>query len=129
MQKNVLIILGVVAFVIAFPKASLAAGCGCGKACSGLECHAQCLKGQGPAASAPILAQAAAVPAATQAVNVGNKICPVMGARIDDKYKVTYEYEGKIYNFCCAMCPQEFKKDPAKYIQKVEEELKAGANS
>jgi len=39
--------------------------------------------------------------------------------------KATYEYEGKIYNFCCPMCIDEFKKDPQKYIKKVNEELQA----
>lgn len=60
-----------------------------------------------------------------EAVNVGNKICPVSGEKIDEKMKAIYEYEGKIYNFCCAACVEEFKKDPQKYIKKVEEELKA----
>ena len=59
-----------------------------------------------------------------KAENVGNKICPVTGEKIDEKTKVTYEYQGKIYNFCCAGCPDEFKKDPEKYIKKVEEEKK-----
>ncbi|MEW6102019.1 MAG: YHS domain-containing protein [Candidatus Omnitrophota bacterium] len=58
------------------------------------------------------------------AVDVGNKICPVSGDKIDEAIKATYEYEGKIYNFCCPMCIEEFKKDPDKYIKKVEEELK-----
>lgn len=58
-----------------------------------------------------------------KAVNIGNKICPVSGEKIDEETKVTYEYEGKIYNFCCASCIGEFKKDPQKYIKKVEEEL------
>ena len=56
-------------------------------------------------------------------VNAGNKICPVSGEKIVDKLKATYEYNGKIYNFCCASCVGEFKKDPEKYIKKVEEEL------
>lgn len=58
-------------------------------------------------------------------VEVGNKICPVSGEKIEEKTKITYEYEGKIYNFCCVMCIEEFKKDPQKYIEKVEEELQA----
>lgn len=63
----------------------------------------------------------------TEAVNVGNKICPVSGDKIDDEgRKATYEYNGKIYNFCCPMCIETFKKDPEKYIKKVEEELKSG---
>ena len=57
-----------------------------------------------------------------KAVDAGNKICPVGGEKIEEKLKVTYEYEGKIYNFCCAMCIDDFKKDPQKYIKKIEEE-------
>jgi len=57
-------------------------------------------------------------------VNVGNEICPVSGEKIDEKTKATYEYDGKIYNFCCAMCIDEFKKAPQRYIDKVEGELK-----
>jgi YHS domain-containing protein len=56
-----------------------------------------------------------------EAANVGNKICPVSG----EKMKATYEHEEKIYNFCCPMCIEEFKKGPEKYIKKVEEELKS----
>jgi YHS domain-containing protein len=62
----------------------------------------------------------------TKAIDVGNKICPVSGEKIDEKMKATYEYNGKIYNFCCSMCIEDFKKDPQKYIKKVEEEVSAG---
>jgi YHS domain-containing protein len=57
---------------------------------------------------------------------VGNKICPVSGEKIgqDGMEPATYEYEGKIYNFCCASCIEEFKKNPVKYIKIVEEEMK-----
>lgn len=64
----------------------------------------------------------------TPAVNVGNKICPVSGMMVGGDQGMapaTYEYQGKIYNFCCSGCIEEFKKDPEKYIKKVEEELKA----
>ena len=57
-----------------------------------------------------------------QAQNVGNKICPVMGNPIAEDPKVTYEYEGKIYNFCCEACIVEFKANPAKYIKIIEQE-------
>lgn len=57
-----------------------------------------------------------------KAEDVGNKICPVTGEKIDEKTKATYEYQGKIYNFCCPVCIDEFKKDPEKYIKKIEEE-------
>jgi len=59
-----------------------------------------------------------------EAVNVGNKTCPVTGEKIDEKTMAAHEYEGKIYNFCCPDCIKEFKKDPEKYIKKVNEELK-----
>ena len=65
-----------------------------------------------------------ASPQTKEVTNVGNKICPVSGEKINEKLKATYEYKGKIYNFCCAFCIDEFEKDPQKYIQKVEEELK-----
>lgn len=58
-------------------------------------------------------------------VNAGNKVCPVTGEKIDEKTRATYEYEGKIYNFCCPVCIEDFKKDPQKYIRKIEEELRA----
>ena len=57
-----------------------------------------------------------------KAVAVGNKVCPVLNEKINEKMKATYEYEGKIYNFCCAMCIDEFKKDPELYIKKIERE-------
>lgn len=60
----------------------------------------------------------------SESTDAGNKICPVSGDKINKETKATYEYEGKIYNFCCPMCIEEFKKDPQKYINKVEEELK-----
>lgn len=66
--------------------------------------------------------KAAAAQNKSEAINVGNKICPVTGDKINEKTKATYEYKGKIYNFCCPACVGTFKKDPAKYIKKIEEE-------
>ncbi len=60
------------------------------------------------------------------AINVGNKICPVSGEKIGEGNSVdaaTFEYQGKIYNFCCAACIEEFKQNPDKYIKIVEKEL------
>ncbi len=64
-----------------------------------------------------------------EAVNVGNKICPVSGENIKEKTKATYEYESKTYNFCCAGCVDDFKKDPQKYIKKIEEEKLQGKSN
>ncbi|MFA4981475.1 MAG: hypothetical protein WC592_03285 [Candidatus Omnitrophota bacterium] len=40
-------------------------------------------------------------PAKEQVVDVANKVCPVTGDKIDPKSNITYEYQGKIYHFCC----------------------------
>lgn len=60
-------------------------------------------------------------------VEVGNKICPVSNEKIGtegmEAHKVTHN--GKVYNLCCAMCAQDFDKDPEKYTKLVEEELKS----
>lgn len=53
--------------------------------------------------------------------NVDNKICPVSGEKIKEEEKFQVEYEGKIYNLCCKMCAKDFKKNPEKYIEKLEE--------
>lgn len=65
----------------------------------------------------------------SSAVDAGNKICPVMGGPIDEASKATYAYEGRIYNFCCAGCIEAFKKEPQKYIDKVNQELEANQNA
>lgn len=54
------------------------------------------------------------------AIDVNNQYCPVTGEKIQDGSAVTYVYEGKIYHFCCAGCIASFRKDPQKYIQKME---------
>ncbi len=61
---------------------------------------------------------------------VGNKICPVSGEEVGTMGEVVkYEHKGKVYNFCCKMCVKDFKKDPQKFIKKVEEEMKKGESA
>ncbi|MFH0877876.1 MAG: hypothetical protein V1863_06625 [Candidatus Omnitrophota bacterium] len=71
------------------------------------------------------MATTEATPMVEAAVNVGNKVCPVTDMAIaeGDMGKYTVEYEGKIYNLSGAECKEEFLKDPAKYISKINEEL------
>ena len=105
MLKKILVILACGLFILGVSRLSLAMMCG------GKMEMAQ--------------AQSTQEPASEKAVDVGNKVCPVSGEKIDEKLKATYEYKGKIYNFCCPMCIDEFKKDPEKYLKKVEEELRS----
>jgi YHS domain-containing protein len=48
--------------------------------------------------------------------------CPVSGKVMKkSEAKVSYEYQGKTYYFCCEGCKEKFVKDPEKYLQKKEE--------
>ena len=49
--------------------------------------------------------------------------CPVMGGKINKSLYT--DYQGKRIYFCCKGCPEEFKKDPEKYIKKMEAEDEA----
>ena len=55
---------------------------------------------------------------------VEQKTCPVMGGVINKKHYA--DYNGRRIYFCCPACIETFKKDPEKYIRKVDEELAAG---
>ena len=46
------------------------------------------------------------------------KKCPVMGYKVNKKLYA--DHNGKRVYFCCASCDAEFKKDPDKYIKKLE---------
>ena len=118
MSKKILLIMAAGLFIFGISKLSFAMMCG---EHSEQKQLAQAHSGHGHGKTEAVQGAAPS----EEAVNVGNKICPVSGEKIDEKTKTTYEYEGKTYNFCCAECIDEFKKDPAKYIKKVDEELQA----
>lgn len=45
--------------------------------------------------------------------------CPVMGWDIDKSRFA--DYKGNRIYFCCASCPEEFRKDPEKYVKKLKD--------
>lgn len=47
-------------------------------------------------------------------------VCPLTGAPIDKSNYV--DYNGYRVYFCCGGCPSDFKKDPEKYIKKMQAE-------
>ncbi len=47
-------------------------------------------------------------------------VCPVLGGNIDKKVYVDYQGE-RIY-FCCPGCDAEFRKNPEKYMKKIQEQ-------
>ncbi|MFN3740265.1 MAG: YHS domain-containing protein [Thermodesulfovibrionales bacterium] len=63
-----------------------------------------------------------------ETIFTGNKFCPVSGEKIDETSQVKYEYKGKVYRFCCPVCIEEFKKDPERYIEKMEKQEEKGSD-
>jgi YHS domain-containing protein len=57
---------------------------------------------------------------ATSAYAAEQTKCPVMGYTINKE--IYADYEGKRVYFCCGSCISEFKKNPEKYIKKLEEQ-------
>ena len=59
------------------------------------------------------------------------KTCVVSGEKLGEMGKpVVYVYEGREVKFCCKDCIKDFKKDPAKYVKKIDEaEAKAKKQS
>ena len=50
------------------------------------------------------------------------KVCIVTGEKLGEMGDpFVYEYEGREIKLCCKGCVKDFKKDPAKYIKKIEE--------
>ena len=49
-------------------------------------------------------------------------VCAVSGEKLGEMGKpVVIEYEGREIKFCCTHCEPEFKKDPKKYLKKLDE--------
>ncbi len=46
--------------------------------------------------------------------------CPVLGGNVNKQ--VYADYKGQRIYFCCPGCDAEFKKDPEKYMKKIEEQ-------
>jgi YHS domain-containing protein len=49
------------------------------------------------------------------------KTCIVSGEKLGEMGKpVVYVNDGREFKFCCKDCVKDFKKDPAKYVKKLE---------
>jgi YHS domain-containing protein len=54
--------------------------------------------------------------------------CVVSGEKLGEMGKpVVIQYEGHEVQFCCPSCQKEFKKDPAKYLKKIDDAAKKPA--
>jgi YHS domain-containing protein len=59
------------------------------------------------------------LPAPPAALAAAQTTCPVMGGNINKSLYA--DYQGQRIYFCCRGCDAEFKKDPAKYLKKMED--------
>jgi YHS domain-containing protein len=51
--------------------------------------------------------------------------CVVSGEKLGEMGKPhVIQYEGREVQFCCPSCEKEFKKDPAKYLKKIDDAAK-----
>ena len=49
------------------------------------------------------------------------EVCPVSGEKLGEMGKpYVFTYQGKEVKLCCKSCEKDFKKDPAKYLKKME---------
>jgi YHS domain-containing protein len=62
-------------------------------------------------------------PTAAGGQAVAQKTCPVMTGNPIDK-TIYVDHGGRRVYFCCQMCVDTFKKDPEKYLKKLDEQLK-----
>lgn len=66
-------------------------------------------------------AETATPEAAPKTAEVAQKLCPVMGTPIDKDIYV--DHNGRRVYLCCQMCVDQFKKEPEKYLKKLDEQL------
>lgn len=52
--------------------------------------------------------------------NVTNKMCPVSGGPVSEKYRT--EYKGQYVYMCCEGCLTEFNKNPEAFVAKMSKE-------
>jgi Cu+-exporting ATPase len=69
--------------------------------------------------SSLVLAKQTHKPHSTKVNKLKTEIkCPVTGGKVDPATAYAKSiYKGKTYYFCCAGCPEEFKKNPKKYVK------------
>jgi YHS domain-containing protein len=119
------ILFVVIAAMIAFFQGAPAFACDCNKnsaqptSCQGADACEQHRQEAGKVQESASAVQGQLV----KAVEVGNKICPVMGGVIAEGTNIKYEYKGRIYSFCCAGCPATFQSDPEKYSKIADDEV------
>jgi YHS domain-containing protein len=64
----------------------------------------------------------------TKATEYPLDYCVVTGEKLGSMGEpVVYQHEGRTIKFCCTGCVETFKKDPAKWLAKIDEAVRAKA--
>lgn len=63
-----------------------------------------------------------ALPKADKTADIEQTTCPVMGGKIDTD--ISIEHDGRTVYFCCKGCIEPFRKNPDKYLSKLDEQAK-----
>ena len=69
----------------------------------------------------------AGLPESMGDVKIAQTMCPVMEGPIDKQYYA--DYKGRRIYFCCSGCVNTFKKEPEKYMKKLDEMKKSGTTT
>ena len=104
--------LGVLALAGVIGAGSLLVGCG--------RSETPAPSASSEQAPATAATPAATAPETTAPADHAQTTCPVMGGKINKA--IFADYQGKRVYFCCAGCPAEFQKDPAKYVKILEDQ-------
>jgi len=96
-----------------------------------MDVHFDTMKKLKPFAVAALLASFATAPFAAFAADKDKaaklkpyplETCVVSGEKLGEMGKpYAYEYKDREIKFCCKNCVKDFKKEPAKYVKKLEE--------
>jgi len=52
---------------------------------------------------------------------IWNKVCPVEGKLVNSDSS-TFEFNGKVFGFCCEGCDSKFQKDPETFLKNLNED-------
>lgn len=131
MRNKLFIMLVVVVLIfsgqaIIYAGGSCGSGCGggCGgSSCGGDSCGSSCGTSSCESEDEGVMT-GKVMEAVSPAIEIANKLCPVSGGEVGAMGPIVkHEYNGEIYNLCCAGCIETFNEDPEKYVEKIKETL------
>lgn len=121
-MKKMIVLVFVSAVMFFISKNVLAGGCGCGYENDGVSKMEGCSMSDSRLSDSKLSdsGHKQSLSGKKDSNPKSQKICPVMGNEIDKNIYV--DYKGKRIYFCCSGCPDEFNKNPEKYMEILEKD-------